>query len=69
MLNKVTRPRCADCGSTDIVLEGQGVWDASLNIWVIPEPRSEEINGACYLLDDTAQFFCRQCGEAVGVTA
>jgi hypothetical protein len=69
MLNKVTRLRCADCGSTDLVLEGQGVWDASLNIWIIPEPPTEEINGVRYPLDDTAQFFCRQCGEGVGVNA
>ena len=31
MLKKVNAPRCADCGSSNIVLEGQGVWDASVD--------------------------------------
>lgn len=67
MLTRINRPRCANCGGTDIVLEGQGEWDASLNLWVIPEPPTHEISGAHHPLDDTAQFFCRECGGGVGV--
>lgn len=58
---------CAECGSDDIVLEGQGVWSDQEQCWIIPEPDLEDISGICYPIDDTTLFFCRVCKDAVGV--
>ncbi len=64
---KHINPRCADCGSSDIVLEGQGVWDASIRGWVIVSPNTQEVDGAVMPIDDTENFFCANCVESVGV--
>jgi hypothetical protein len=68
MLKKVNRPRCADCGSTNIVLEGQGEWDASIQAWAMRQPRTIDIDGAAFPIDETESFFCRVCRDIVGLT-
>lgn len=69
MAGKTNQLRCAECGSSDIVLEGQGVWNDEEQSWIIPEPDLEEINGVCYPIDETSLFFCRSCHDAVGCLA
>lgn len=59
--------RCAECGSTDIVLEGQGLWSVDAQSWIIPEPEIEDISGVTYAVDETSLFFCRACGDGVGI--
>ena len=69
MLANNSNLRCADCGSSDVVLEGQGLWDKAAQSWIIPAPDMEDVNGVLHPQDDTANFFCRICGDGVSVNA
>ena len=59
--------RCADCGTNDVVLEGQGKWDAELQRWVIRDMAMDENEGEFWPADGTANFFCRACKDICSV--
>ena len=59
--------RCADCGTDDVVLEGQGKWNAELQRWVIRDMAMDENEGEFWPADETANFFCRACGDICSV--
>lgn len=63
MFTETDNLRCADCGTDNIVLEGQGVWDAELKHWVIPDQIIELVGDEFYLSDDSSNFFCRACKD------
>jgi hypothetical protein len=59
--------RCADCGTDDILLQGQAKWDGELKRWIIPKMAMDETEGEFSPADDTANFFCRACGNTCPV--
>ena len=61
------RPRCAQCGSADVVLEGPATWDKSAQIWRTIQPRLSEAQGTRWPQGGRARFVCRDCCETVGV--
>ena len=67
MFTETDNLRCADCGSNNIVLEGQGVWNAELEHWIIPDQEMELIGDEFYPVDDATSFFCRTCKDICSV--
>lgn len=63
MFTQAHNLRCADCGTDDILLEGQGKWNAELQHWVIPDQSMELVGDGLWPVDDATSFFCRACGN------
>jgi hypothetical protein len=62
------RPRCADCGSSAVTLHGACVWHLPTQTWRAIQPALEQGgDGAFRPKNQSENFFCQDCEEAVGV--
>ena len=62
------RPRCADCRSSAVVLEGQSVWHLPSQSWRNVQPKLEQSpTGKITATDPRVGFFCQDCEGYVAV--
>lgn len=62
------RPRCADCGSSAGVLEGQCVWHLPSQSWRAVQPKLEQSSsGLITATDPRIGFFCQDCETHVAI--
>lgn len=62
------RPRCADCGSSAITLQGACVWHLPSQSWRAVQPDlAQGADGAFRPQETTHSFHCQDCEAPVGV--
>lgn len=62
------RPRCADCGSSAVILEGQCVWHLPTQAWRAVQPQLDTASdGTMTVRDPRSGFFCQDCETNVAV--
>jgi transposase-like protein len=62
------RPRCADCGSSAVTLQGACVWHLPSQSWRAVQPElTQGADGAFRPKSQTDHFTCQDCEAAVGV--
>ena len=61
-------PRCADCDSSAVVLEGQCVWHLPSQSWRAVQPKLEQSSsGLITATDPRIGFFCQDCETHVAI--
>ena len=62
------RPRCADCGSSAIILQGECVWHLPSQAWRAVQPKLEQSpSGLITATDKSVGFFCQDCETNVAI--
>ena len=63
-----SRPRCADCGSSAIICEGEMVWHMAAQEWRALQPTLDRTeSGLCTAREPRTGFFCRDCETNVAI--